>query len=106
MTKKAKDGPSFDAFEGPATPLEMTLAGLFSSILGTDRIGINDNFFELGGGSLQAAWLLILVQESFGLKLPPESDYSQLTVAHLASVITQIQEEGEMGRTYLTMEPE
>src|SRR4051812_21959557 len=82
MAKKTKGVPSSNSFEAPSTSLEKTLAGLFSSVLGIGRIGINDNFFNLGGNSLQAVWLLTLVRDSLGLEIPPEFVYFKPTVAH------------------------
>ena len=38
-------------FVAPRTALEQVLAGIFSSVLGIDRVGLLDNFFELGGHS-------------------------------------------------------
>jgi len=42
----------------PATPLERTIATVWSEALGRERVGVTDNFFDLGGHSL----LLVVVQ--------------------------------------------
>lgn len=42
----------------PATPLERTIATVWSEALGRERVGVTDNFFDLGGHSL----LLVAVQ--------------------------------------------
>ena len=40
------------AYLAPRTPEESLLAGVWSSLLGLDRAGVEDNFFELGGDSI------------------------------------------------------
>jgi hypothetical protein len=42
----------------PATPLERTIATIWSEALSRERVGVTDNFFDLGGHSL----LLVVVQ--------------------------------------------
>jgi amino acid adenylation domain-containing protein len=40
------------AYVAPATSLERTIAEIWRSVLGVDRVGLRDNFFDLGGHSL------------------------------------------------------
>lgn len=54
----------------PATPVEQTLARIWSQVLRLDRIGLHDDFSELGGDSLQAIELAGEVERWSGLKLP------------------------------------
>lgn len=42
------------SFLAPRDALETRLAGIWSDILGIERIGIDENFFELGGDSFKA----------------------------------------------------
>jgi len=46
---EAKESPSP---HGKGTDLEEKLAGLWTEVLGTERIGLDENFFDLGGDSL------------------------------------------------------
>lgn len=39
-------------FQAPRTAAEQAIAGIWTSVLGVDRVGIDDNFFDLGGHSL------------------------------------------------------
>ena len=59
--------PDLDqAYVAPRSELETRLAGLWSEILGLDRVGVRDRFFELGGTSLQAARFVNALQEELG----------------------------------------
>lgn len=58
----------------PNTRIEQTIAGLWSTILGLDEIGIHDPFLELGGNSLQVMRIAARVQEEFGVDIPPGRD--------------------------------
>ncbi|WP_318841837.1 non-ribosomal peptide synthetase, partial [Dickeya dadantii] len=46
------------AFEAPRSAMEQTLAELWQTLLGVERVGRQDHFFELGGHSLLAVKLL------------------------------------------------
>ena len=91
MPKKLQDQPTPAPLEMPATPLEQRLAFMYISVLGVDQVGRHDDYFQLGGDSLQAIWLLTMIQESFNVQVPVAAISNQLTVARLASLITQLQ---------------
>src|SRR5829696_8720903 len=57
-------------YVAPRTPVEEMLAGIWSEVLGAQRVGINDNFFELGGHSLLAAQVLTRLREVFKIDFP------------------------------------
>ena len=42
-------------YESPRTPLEESIAAIWSELLGVEGIGIDDDYFRLGGHSLMAA---------------------------------------------------
>jgi len=75
----------------PRSPLEATLAGLWSELLGLPRVGIHDNFFELGGHSLLATQLTSRVRDVLGIELPLRNLFEAPTVAQLAKVIEALQ---------------
>lgn len=52
----------------PQTPTEKIIAGIWSEILGVERVGIQDNFFELGGHSLLATQLISKLHSKFSTK--------------------------------------
>ncbi|WP_309775329.1 non-ribosomal peptide synthetase, partial [Nitrobacter vulgaris] len=63
VDRKVLPAPEDDAFarrsfEPPRGETEEVVAGIWTELLGVDRIGRNDHFFELGGHSLLAVRLL------------------------------------------------
>jgi amino acid adenylation domain-containing protein len=90
-----------NVFVPPRTPLEETLAGLWSDLLGVDRVGVHDNFFELGGHSLLATQLISRVRSTFKVELPLARLFQSPTVAAMAEAI---QERG-LGPQAPTIEP-
>ncbi len=68
----------------PRGLVEETLAWIWSTVLGAERVGAEDNFFLLGGHSLKATQLLAQVRDSFGVELPLRSLFEAPTVAGLA----------------------
>jgi amino acid adenylation domain-containing protein len=78
-------------FVAPRTPVEEIVAGIWSEVLGIDRVGINDGFFELGGHSLLATQVISRVREAFNLEIPLRIMFEDSTVARLAVSITQAQ---------------
>jgi len=79
--------------EGPGTETEELLAGIWSQVLGRERVGIGENFFELGGHSLLAVQAVNRINERLGLELPLRILFDASTVAALAKKI-EIEEKG------------
>lgn len=73
-------------FVAPRDELEKSLAQIYESVLGIDRIGIHDNFFDIGGGSIQILEIILHAQ-SARLTLSPEMFFEFQTVAELAAMI-------------------
>ena len=69
------------------TPLEQTLARIWSELLSVKAIGVNDNFFELGGHSLLAVRLFAQIEKRLGKRLPLATLFQAPTVAQLAAII-------------------
>lgn len=76
-------------FVAPRTPKETLLAGIWTSVLGLERIGIHDDFFELGGHSLQTAQVLSQIASALDIELDIDAATKQLllypTIAQLAA---------------------
>ncbi len=54
------------AFVPPETPVERTLARLWSAALNVDQVGARDDFFELGGHSVSAIRVIQGIREELG----------------------------------------
>ncbi|HVK86707.1 MAG TPA: non-ribosomal peptide synthase/polyketide synthase, partial [Kofleriaceae bacterium] len=70
-----------DRYEAPRTPLEELLAGIWSELLGVERISRSANFFDLGGHSLLAARL------AWEAKTTIATVFAAPTIAGLAAAI-------------------
>jgi len=80
--------------KAPRTPFEEVLVGLWSELLGVDRVGTDQSFFDLGGHSLLATQLMSRVRESFRLELPLRSVFESPTVESLAQRIEEAMRSG------------
>ncbi|WP_254564926.1 non-ribosomal peptide synthetase [Oscillatoria sp. HE19RPO] len=74
-------------FVAPRTILEEKIAGIWSEILGLEKVGIEDNFFDLGGHSLLITQLSSRVRDTFTVDLPLRDLFAVPTVAGLAQQI-------------------
>ena len=78
-----------DTFVAPRTEEEKFLVGIWSEILGIERIGVYDNFFELGGHSLLAMQVIARVRAARQVELPLRKFFEDSTVAGLALVLSE-----------------
>ena len=61
----------------PRTPVEDTIATIFSKILRDQRVGVEDDFFHLGGHSLLATQLVSRMRQTFDVEIPLRDDLSR-----------------------------
>ncbi len=87
--------------QAPRTPVEEMLAGIWSELLGLERVGLEASFFELGGHSLLATRLMSRVRQSFGVELPLRRLFEVPTVAGLAAEIETLLRGGRRAGTPL-----
>jgi amino acid adenylation domain-containing protein len=71
----------------PQTPLQSTLAEIFSTVLGVENVGIGDDFFLLGGQSLNAIQLVTLVAQRFGARVALKDFYREPTILGLERIL-------------------
>ncbi len=71
-------------FVAPRTPMEKTMAELWSAMLGVGRVGVHDDFFALGGHSLLASQILARLRRDHGVQLSFRKFFEAPTVARLA----------------------
>jgi amino acid adenylation domain-containing protein len=81
--------PAMEApFVGPRTPVEQTIAGVWSELLGIADIGVNDHFFsDLGGHSLLATQACSRLRETFAIDIPLRAFFEAGTVAALSRTV-------------------
>jgi amino acid adenylation domain-containing protein len=95
QTLPAPEGlrPDLEAeFVAPRNEIEAQLAEIGAQLLGLDCIGVFDNFFSLGGHSLLATQFISRVRESFQVELPLRTLFEHPTIAELAALVEQIQQ--------------
>jgi non-ribosomal peptide synthetase-like protein len=74
----------------PATPLEATIAAVWSTVFGVPAVGVEQNFFlDLGGHSLLAARMTALLRSRAGVDLAVRDVYSFPSVRELAQHVAQ-----------------
>ncbi|MGC4815369.1 amino acid adenylation domain-containing protein [Micromonospora sp. DT228] len=77
-------------YVAPRDPAEETITGIWSDILGVDRVGVDDDFFGLGGHSLLATRVLARLRAAFAVEVPLRCLFEATTVAELAVVVTDL----------------
>jgi surfactin family lipopeptide synthetase C len=77
----------------PRTPVEETLAEIWSKVLKIDRVGVMDSFFDLGGHSLLAIQVVSRIRTSLHIEIPLRTVFENVTLASLAAAIVRHQAE-------------
>jgi acetoacetyl-CoA synthetase len=68
-------------------PLEARLQALWCEELGLDHVGLDDHFLEIGGNSLQAAVIMVRLEQMTGRHLPLATLLQAPTVRALAAAV-------------------
>ncbi len=72
----------------PRTAAERVVAGIWSSVLQREPIGVEDNFFDLGGHSLQATQIILRLRAEFPVEqLPLRRMFEAPTVVGLVAAL-------------------
>ncbi|MEU7788012.1 non-ribosomal peptide synthase/polyketide synthase [Amycolatopsis sp. NPDC049159] len=74
-------------YVAPRTDVETTLTGVWSAVLGVDRVGVEDNFFGLGGDSILSIQVVARARQA-GLTVSSKDLFRHQTIAELARVVT------------------
>ncbi|HZN07516.1 MAG TPA: amino acid adenylation domain-containing protein, partial [Pyrinomonadaceae bacterium] len=69
------------------TPQEEILVGIWTEVLGVERLGIYDNFFELGGHSMLATQVISRVRQTLNVELPLRAVFESQTIAALSEKV-------------------
>lgn len=76
-------------YVAPRTPVEETLAEIWTEILDVDRVGAHDHFFDVGGQSLLAAQVVSRIREAFGVEVPVRVVFQEPRLADLAERVDE-----------------
>jgi hypothetical protein len=72
----------------PRDPVEATLAGIWTDLLGTaTAVGVHDNVFAVGGHSLTATRFVARVADRYRVNLPVHHVFASPTIAQLAAIV-------------------
>ncbi|MFH8989312.1 amino acid adenylation domain-containing protein [Streptomyces sp. NPDC017940] len=74
-------------FEKPRDATEITLARMWTDLLGIPEVGVHDDFFDLGGHSLLAVRLSAAVREEWDVEIRISELLRRGTIAELATVV-------------------
>lgn len=78
-------------FVPPQTELEKELAHIWQETLNLQQISIHDSFFDQGGHSLMATQIVSRIREKYQVELPLRHLFERPTIAALAELVTQAQ---------------
>jgi len=78
-----------DGWVAPRTAEEEILAGIWSEVLGLERVGAHDDFFALGGHSLLATRVMSRLRSAFGIELGLRALFENPTLEGLAAVVDE-----------------
>ncbi len=88
LDRRALPAPEYSEVAGtyraPTNLTEEILVGIYTEVLGVDRVGVDDSFFDLGGDSLSAMRLVAAINSDLDAGLTVRSIFDTSTVAELA----------------------
>ncbi|MGJ4925640.1 amino acid adenylation domain-containing protein [Bradyrhizobium sp. HKCCYLS2038] len=76
-----------NGLEAPVGEIEITLARIWTELLGVSRVSRRDRFFELGGHSLLAVRLVSRITQEFGISLRMTELFAHPELAELARIV-------------------
>ncbi|MFE1593317.1 amino acid adenylation domain-containing protein [Nocardia sp. NPDC058705] len=88
LDRAALPAPEFTAatvFRAPTTPIELSVAEVFATLLGVPEIGLDDNFFDRGGNSLLATRAIARIDQALSTDLVVRDLFEAPTVGSLAA---------------------
>ena len=104
LPEPSGDRPRGGEYVAPRTVVEELLCGIWSRVLGVERVGVEDNFFALGGDSILSIQIVSQGRQA-GIELSVQQIFRSQTVGSLAgqvSVREGVEEEAGSGAVALT----
>ncbi len=86
LDRAALPEPDFagESYRAPRNRTEEVLAGVYSEVLGLERVGIDDDFFAIGGDSIRSIQIVSRAKAQ-GVVVNPRQIFELRTVAELAT---------------------
>jgi hypothetical protein len=75
-------------YVAPRDDVEAEISGIWSELLGVERVGVFDDFFDLGGQSLLAAQVIMRLRRVYG-EVPLQALFLAPTPAGLAEIVRE-----------------
>ncbi|HZF11058.1 MAG TPA: amino acid adenylation domain-containing protein, partial [Thermoanaerobaculia bacterium] len=101
VDRQALPAPEWQSAEktwlAPRTPVEEVLAGIWTELLGVERVGAADHFFELGGHSLLATQVMSRLRAAFHVEIPLRGLFETPVLADLAARVEAARRAGGGG---------
>jgi amino acid adenylation domain-containing protein len=99
VDRKALPAPEWHGDEeedylAPRTPVEEILAGIWSELLGLERVGADSHFFDLGGHSLLATQMLSRLRSAFDAEIALRVLFEVPRLADLAARVEEARRAG------------
>jgi amino acid adenylation domain-containing protein len=79
--------PEDRVYIAPRTKIEETIAGIWTELLGIEKVSINDSFFEIGGDSLLVSRLVAKIHALFDVNLPIKTIFLTPTIQNIAVAV-------------------
>ncbi|WP_416223216.1 amino acid adenylation domain-containing protein [[Mycobacterium] wendilense] len=86
LDKRALPVPDYadtGRYRAPSNAVEEIVAGIYSEVLGLERVGVDDSFFDLGGDSLTAMKVIAKVNEALNTDLAVSVLFDRPTIVEL-----------------------
>jgi amino acid adenylation domain-containing protein len=78
-------------YVAPRNPVEETLAGIWTEVLGMEPVSVRDDFFDLGGHSLSAARVLSRVRDLLRVEVALPAVFERRTIERMADLISTLE---------------
>ncbi|MCH9652218.1 MAG: non-ribosomal peptide synthase/polyketide synthase [Deltaproteobacteria bacterium] len=78
-------GDSGSSYLAPRTDTEALVAGIWTEVLGVERVGVADDFFALGGHSLLATQVISRLRQALGAEVPLRALFESPTLGGFAA---------------------
>jgi len=89
LAARAGETESARPLLSPRTPVEASIATIWTEVLGRGQVGVDEDFFDLGGHSLSAMRVISRINEAFAMEMPVSAFFDSPTVAGLAECVAR-----------------